>query len=114
MDQVNRQASRFLELAERGQSLYKQAHWGQSGTRANELGEMANASQGVVLLGPMADVTYLTRKGSEERAALYTHTFQPQSSPNAWPLLCFAANGSGLVIVRGGSRYRITPRGIEG
>jgi len=111
---VEEVASHVLEVQRYGQQLYKEAHWGRPGRDRSQVTGIPTVDDGLVVLGRLHSIEYLTQKGRERLPAIYVHTFEPARSPSKWPLLCFAANGSGLVIARGESRYHVTAHGIEG
>ncbi len=91
-----------------GGDAYEAAHWGNPGRNAARFTSVADSSL-VVELGSLVSVTYRTAKGRDRRVEDWEHAFR-----GALPVLCFAGNGSGLVIVRGQSRYVVTERGIVG
>lgn len=104
----------LLELADKlnaGREQYEQKHWKAASTRMRRAKQDAlpNVTEGLVEMGGLYAITYLTRKGRDKRAEPYEHLFK-----RPLPLLCFAPDGSGLVIVRDESEYTVTNRGIEG
>lgn len=62
----------------------------------------------LVKLGELRGVIYADRKG-DKPITDYVHGFKGRR-----PTLATDPAGKGLYVVRGGSRYRITERGIEG
>lgn len=100
--------ARTLAQLQTGQGLYREAHWGERGTDPGRVVSVPDYSGGVVDLGALYSVTYDTVKRGDGRS-LYEHRFR---TPR--PILTFATDGSGLVVVRDRSRYSVTPRGIEG
>jgi hypothetical protein len=112
LDQMASTAADLQRMSRRGRDQYEQAHWGRQGRDPEMIGSVPDASEGVVDLGRLTEVAYVTMKGREKRASEYHHRFRAP-----YPILAFATNGSGLVIVRasnGRSRYTVTPNGIEG
>ena len=111
----------LLELAERirgGEAQYEAKHWGQPGKGSARDLPLPNVEQGLVELGELVSLVYLTAKGRDRELVEYEHEFSDRRASDerdgTRPLLCFAGDGSGLVIVRGPSRYTVTNRGIEG
>lgn len=93
---------------------YERTHGGHRG-RLEDVHSYPDASSGLIELGSLDAIAYWTRKG--QRIERFVHDFgyrEGDELVDAQPVLCFAADGSGLVIARGRSRYRITSRGIEG
>ncbi len=88
---------------------YRSAHWGNQGNRGPVNSVVPDTSQGVIVLGALCQISYLTAKGRGRPVEQFEHDF---SAPYPW--LCFPPGGDGLVIVQGESRYRVTDRGIEG
>ena len=93
--------------------LFAETHGGRPAT-SEELSEVPNTSSGLVILGELDAVLYWANKGG--RMERHVHDFAEERGEKVGPLplLCFAADGSGLVIARGDSRYRVTAHGIEG
>ncbi len=89
--------------------MYRETHWGRRGVSPAMLSSVANPHTGVVELGSLVEIAYLTEKGRDKQPTVYQHKF---SRP--FPILGYAADGSGLVIARARSEYDITARGIEG
>jgi hypothetical protein len=111
----------LLELAEKisgGQSEFQAKHWGKASRGRAEDKPLPNVEQGLVELGELVSLVYLTQKGRDRELVEYEHEFSDHrdtaSRDGTRPLLCFVGDGSGLVIVRGPSRYTVTNRGIEG
>jgi len=98
----------LLEVArqlERGESSYRATHWGDQGPRTAALVELPDVSRGLVELGELVAVVYRTKKG--RTSSDWMHDFdQP------FPKLAYTRGGDDLVIVRGGSKYRVTSHGI--
>lgn len=88
---------------------YKSAHWGDSGRAPARFTAVPDPSEGVIDLGELVSVVYRTKKGQRGLLTDWEHPFE-----GARPVLAFCADGSGLVIVREDSKYRVTERGIEG
>ncbi len=113
-----REASRFVEHLQAMQARFQELHWGReqaTGRRPFYPAAAPDASEGAIELGHLAEIGYLTRKGRDREPVLYVHRFEtPRGRIDDLPILCEAANGSGLVIVRGRSRYTVTGHGIEG
>jgi hypothetical protein len=65
---------------------------------------------GVVEMGELVSVVYLATKGGGTFE--WEHPFEGGEGNR--PILSYAKDGSGLIVVRGNSRYRVTKRGIEG
>ncbi len=99
----------FADGLKLGHERYKATHWNRAGVSPAMLSSVASPFDGVVELGQLAEIGYLTQKGRDHELVLYQHKF---SKP--FPILGEAVDGSGLVIVRGHSAYSITSRGIEG
>lgn len=93
------------------QKRYKQTHWGDGGDFAPGRGTVPDFQDECVLLGELAEIGYLTRKGKRGTVDLFFHEFRAPL-----PLLCEAPDGRrrGLVIVRGESRYDVGRLGIKG
>jgi hypothetical protein len=91
-----------------GAEEYSRSHWGDRGERGPGLVRVPNAGSGLVLLGELVSIGYATRKGRSGYDD-WVHEF---SEP--YPLLTYARDGSGLVIARGTSKYRVETRGIVG
>ncbi len=111
----------ILELAERirgGEAEYEAKHWGRPGQGTAEDLPLPNVEKGLVQLGELVSLVYLTEKGRDRELVEYEHEFSDHRDADnrdgTRPLLCFAPDGSGLVIVRGPSRYTVSNRGIEG
>lgn len=102
---------------------YKRLHWGDDGadTGVPFVGEStaADLGKGVVVLGELHAIEYLTFKGREQEASIYRHVFGNGGDLEPGehlPILAVGPEGrrKGLVIVRGPSRYDVTTRGIVG
>lgn len=113
--------SAFLDVAEKSLSLrdqYVEKHWGKepAGKLTDE--PLPNVQRGLVKLGELVSVVYVTEKGRDHELVEYEHTFSDHLTEGARdgtrPILCFAPDGSGLVIVRGRSKYAVKNRGIVG
>lgn len=89
---------------------YKKTHWGDEGERSFYEAEVASTDGGLVELGELVRIDYETRKGKRRPVEIFFHVFDTEPRPR----LAFAADGSGLVIVRAGSSYDVTAHGIEG
>lgn len=102
------ETARRIERLERS---YRDKHWGDPGDLPAELSTVPDVDQGCEVLGELAEIGYLTRKGRRATLDLWVHEF---SDPP--PLLCVSPDGkrSGLVIVRGHSQYTVNRRGIVG
>jgi hypothetical protein len=114
--------SGFLKLAEdiqNGHQAYREKHWGRDAPKREIRNQpLPNVTHGVIDLGELVSVVYLTEKGGDGELVEYEHYFSdglPESRRDGTrPMLSFAPDGSGLVIVRGPSEYTVTNRGIEG
>jgi len=80
----------------------------------SELVDVPNASAGLVLLGELDAILYWADKGAGMERHVHDFADHEGKKVGALPLLCFAADGSGLVVARGDSRYTVTAHGIEG
>lgn len=109
LDQLSASVDALERLRSHGQRLYRASHWGRGGVDRDKLASAPNAAGGVVELGRLYELSYLTKKGRDTHSIIYQHAFR---SP--FPILAYAIDGSGLVIVRDGSRYTVTSHGIEG
>ena len=92
---------------------YRAAHGGEEPAGV-ELVDIPDASSGLVELGELDAVLYWADKGDGPERFVHDFGDEHGRKVRALPLLCFARNGSGLVIARGASRYRVTSHGIEG
>lgn len=110
LEQALTTAERVHGSVTRGRDLYRRLHWGQAGTQAPRALSVPDVSDGVVVLGSLAAIHYLTAKGGS-RIDQWEHEFD-----EPLPVLCVAPDGGrrGLVIARGDSRYTVTERGIVG
>lgn len=66
-----------------------------------------NTNVALIEMGALTRIAYLADKG--DGLVEHFHDFEIP-----YPMLCYASDGSGLVIARGDSRYTITQHGIEG
>lgn len=135
VDSIPGAADQFYALAEGllrgatvGRRAYKATHWGNQGRRGAEVGSIPDPSGGVIELGRLAEITYLTRKGRDRQTIAYCHRFgegavDPSGrdrgswgAPQTMPVLSYTYDErpSGLVIVRSASEYTVTDDGIEG
>ena len=103
----------LLRLADEinsGHEQYVAKHWGQPADKRRVRQQpLPRVDEGLVELGELVSLVYLTRKGRDGEGVEYEHEFE-----DTLPTLTFAPDGSGLVIVRGRSKYTVTNRGIEG
>lgn len=90
---------------------YRKTHWGDEGDLAPGHCTVPDFDEECVVLGHLAEIGYLTRKGKRGDVDLFFHEF---TAP--LPLLCEAPDGRkrGLVIVRTNSRYTVGRLGIHG
>lgn len=107
LDVLERTVARVRDL----HKGYRAIHWGDHGRQPVKGGAVIpDAHKGIVVLGALLEIVYVTRKG---RSGLdeWEHRF---SAP--LPILGVAPDGNrqGLVVVRGDSRYTVTDRGIVG
>lgn len=79
-----------------------------------ELVEVPNGGAELVLLGELDAVLYWADKGAGMERHVHDFAETEGRKVGPLPLLCFASDGSGLVIARGESRYTVTEHGIEG
>jgi len=87
---------------------FRETHWGsEEDMHATTRVRVPNIDAGIVAMGPLVSVVYLATKGG--RTYEWEHAFE-----GARPILAYAHDGSGLVIVRGDSDYTVTKKGIEG
>jgi hypothetical protein len=87
---------------------YERSHWGRRGVEPTIEADLPHAESGLVVLGELVSIVYRAEKGDTGMRD-YSHPFRA-----ALPVLCYAADGSGLIIVRGPSRYTVGVRGIVG
>lgn len=109
-------SARTLGRALRGspESQYAASHGGIAPSFSEDV-ETANPGVGLVLLGELDAVMYWADKGNGPER--FVHDFGEREGSRKvgpLPLLCFAQDGSGLVIARGSSPYVVTAHGIEG
>jgi hypothetical protein len=108
-------AGRDLQRSLRGSPAHQFAatHGGRP-AETDERVDVPNAGAGLVLLGELDAILYWADKG--EGMERHVHDFAESEGRKVGPLplLCFASDGSGLVIARGDSRYTVTAHGIEG
>jgi hypothetical protein len=92
---------------------FEETHGGRPAEMEQDV-EVPNAGAGLVLLGELDAILYWADKG--EGMERHVHDFAEHEGRKVGPLplLCFASDGSGLVIARGDSRYTVTAHGIEG
>jgi len=76
--------------------------------------DVPNAGAGLVLLGELDAILYWSDKGQGMERRVHDFAESEGRKVGPLPLLCFASDGSGLVIARGDSRYTVTAHGIEG
>lgn len=87
---------------------FRGTHWGsEENMRATTRVRVPDVSSGIVSMGPLVSIVYLATKGGETYE--WEHAFE-----GSRPILAYAHDGSGLVIVRGDSDYTVTKKGIEG
>ena len=86
---------------------FRETHWGDDEIGVTSEVRIPTASSGVVALGDLVSVVYLASKAG--RLHEWEHRFE---GPR--PILSYAHDGSGLIVVRGDSDYTITRKGIEG
>lgn len=126
--QFARLADGIRQTGNVGRKAYRATHWGQDGGGRAAVGSIPNPAGGVIELGRLVEITYLTKKGRDRRPIAYQHRFgegaedPTRGDPGAWgdpkscPILSFTYDEtpSGLVIVRADSDYTVTDHGIEG
>lgn len=104
LDMLDQNARKAMSLADD----FKSKHWESTeGMRVTQRVNLPNVESGIVAMGPLLSVVYLATKGG--RTFEWEHEFDEDH-----PILSYAHDGSGLVIVRGRSKYTVTKRGIEG
>jgi len=87
---------------------YRRTHEGEDGARSYvTLNVPDPTKKHLVLLGELRELTYRTKKGSDERLTDYVHKFQPPR-----PHLVYSARDDALYITTAG--FRVTERGIVG
>ena len=87
---------------------FRGTHWGsEEDMHATTRVRVPDVSKGIVAMGPLVSLVYLATKGG----GLYEWEHEFTGSR---PILAYAHDGSGLVIVRGDSDYTVTKKGIEG
>lgn len=121
-------AEDIKRIGERGEGSYEESHWGKRAPNGTWPASVPDPRGGVVELGRLVAVEYLTIKGKRARQpAVWRHVFGPDErephedgfDENALPSLAYTSESpSGLVIVRFGkgfrSEYDVSSRGIEG
>ena len=105
---AKRALAEYVDRIRAAHAGYRKLHWGDGGRDGVKHATVPDVSGGVVVLGRLVEVAYLTRK---DEVAIYEHSFRAP-----YPVLCVAPDGSreGLVVVRDRSRYTVTRHGIEG
>lgn len=127
-----------VSLAHGAADLYERLHWGRRGQNPTLVSSVPDPSQGVVELGRLAEIAYLTRKGHDRQVYAYTHRFgrAAKDPPHlesgrcphcghgldvgrfgdvaTLPILGVTTRDHGLVIVRDASRYTVRGPGIIG
>lgn len=100
---------------------YVHKHWGDAGDVDIGASTTARTDSGLVMLGHLHKIEYLTLKGREDEPAIYSHVFgggRDLEPGDRLPILCLGPDEVGrrnaLVIVRGDSLYTVTDRGIVG
>lgn len=90
---------------------YRELHWGQDGSRPSVRVEVPH-HRGLVILGTLAEIGYLTRKGGDKEPVLYEHEFSRRPPP----LLAVNEDGELLIVTEKGAarRYTVNERGIVG
>ncbi|MEO0146739.1 MAG: hypothetical protein ABIM19_07900 [candidate division WOR-3 bacterium] len=83
---------------------WRKFHWGNEPSEVLDLGRVS--MKGAQYMGPIATITYETRKGGGA-ITNYTHAFR-------WPLPHLIMRDRFPGIVRGTSRFRVEPAGITG
>lgn len=87
---------------------YIASHWGETGKGTVLESGAPDPSAGVLTeLGELVEIVYATKKGGDSGKSEYVHKFSRRR-----PILAY--NEAGLIIVRNGSIYRVTARGIVG
>lgn len=127
IDQIVATAESLEGLAKRGQKTYKRTHWGDVGKQQSSwVGGIPDPRAGLTAMGHLFSISYVTRKGGDPKGQgqwpVYTHHFgvgggtKRGPALDSLPILSFTTEErpSGLVVVRGKSRYSVTTRGIEG
>lgn len=92
----------------RAKMRYALSHWGETGNWSVFDSSAPDPTAGVLTeLGELVEIVYKTKKGGLSRVEEFEHKFS-----SARPVLAY--NEGGLIIVRAGSLYRVTARGIVG
>ena len=92
---------------------YRATH-GDEAPAGVELVDVPDASSGLIELGELDAVLYWADKGHGPERFVHDFGDEHGRKVGALPILCFARDGSGLVVARGRSLYRVTAHGIEG
>jgi hypothetical protein len=108
-------ASTALHRSLRGSAAaqYRATH-GEIEPLGVEMVDVADPAGGLVELGELDAVLYWADKGNGPERFVHDFGDEHGRKVGALPILCFARDGSGLVIARGRSLYRVTAHGIEG
>lgn len=125
MAQLRGIAQGFERQAASGQNAYRSTHWGEPGRQQSSFADAPDPRAGVTALGYLYSISYVTKKRGDPNAAgqwpIYTHPFglvggRKLPKLEELPVLAFTQEErpSGLVVIRGRSRYTVTSRGIEG
>jgi len=121
-------ADDWKRLGVKGEESYEETHWGKPAQHGTWPAAVPDPRGGVVELGRLVAIEYLTIKGKRARAPqLWRHVFGPDErephedgfDENALPSLAYTNESpSGLVVVRFGrgfrSDYTVEAGGIDG
>lgn len=109
VDSIDRLVSRIKNA----EAQYSRGH---AGRPADFLGgvDVPNQGVGIVELGQLDSIAYWADKGKGVELFVHDFGYVRDVLAHPQPILAYATDGSGLVIARGSSRYRVTSRGIEG
>ena len=102
------------EGAKRGEASYRETHWGDAGDEEPRLCAVPDVSGGLVVLGDLAEIGYVTLKGRGKHKDLWVHKFAGRLPKLCYTLARGAKGRTDLVIVRADSVYTVTDRGIVG
>jgi hypothetical protein len=110
LNHAARVARSFEAIGEKGRESYEESHWGEPGNQRTEVVDAPDPATGVAELGRLVAVEYLTTKRGDGES-VYRHEFE-----GTLPVLGYTheERPSGLVIIRRGSRYKMTRDGIKG
>jgi hypothetical protein len=103
-------AKSWEQIGQRGRDSYEETHWGERGNATTRAVEAPDPETGVAELEAASSRSSTTTKRGDGES-VYRHEFE-----GTLPTLGYTheERPSGLVVIRTGSRYRVTRRGIEG